>query len=57
MLYLAVLDSDDELSENTIKEIKNTLFLGDEKASYCFEIKDIEMVENKSTVTVEINVK
>ena len=41
MLYLAVIDSDDELSEETIKEIKNTLFLGNEKASYCFEITSI----------------
>lgn len=41
MLYLAVIDSDDELLEETIKEIKNTIFLGGDKASYCFEITNI----------------
>lgn len=42
MKYVAIIDSDDELSEETIKEIKNTLFLGGEKASYCFELTSIK---------------
>lgn len=47
MKYIMIIDGDDELSEETIKEIKNTLFLGDEKASYCFELTSIKEAPEK----------
>ena len=39
--FIAICDSDEELSEQTIQELKNTVFVGDEKCSYCFDIVDI----------------
>ena len=42
MKYIAIIDSDNELSEDAIKELKETLFIGDEKAPYCFDITSIE---------------
>lgn len=42
MKYVAIIDSDDELLEDAIKALKDTLFLGDEHAMYCFEITSIK---------------
>lgn len=42
MKYVAIIDSDDELLEDAIKSLKDTLFLGDEHAMYCFEITSIK---------------
>lgn len=42
MKYVAILDSDDELSEDTINGLKETVFVGDEKTPYCFEFTSIK---------------
>lgn len=42
MKYIAILDSDDELSEDTINELKEIVFVGDEKTPYCFDITSIK---------------
>jgi hypothetical protein len=42
MKYVAIIDSDDELLEDAINNLKDTLFLGDENAMYCFEITSIK---------------
>ena len=42
MKYIAIIDSDDELLEDAIKELKETVFVGDEKAPYCFDITSIK---------------
>ena len=42
MKYIAIIDSDNELSEDAIKEIKETVFVGDEKSTYCFDITSIK---------------
>lgn len=52
MKYVAILDSDDELLEEAIKNLKDTLFLGDENAMYCFEIASIKQAPNKKPVLV-----
>lgn len=41
MKYIAILDSDDKLSEDTINKLKETIFVGDVKNPYCFEITSI----------------
>lgn len=40
MKYVVVIESDDELSEESIEKIKDTIFVGN-KSKYCFEIKSI----------------
>lgn len=47
MKYMMIIDSDDELSEDTIKVLKGTLFLGDEIAAYCFNIESIMKAPKK----------
>ena len=47
MKYVAILDSDDELSEDAINELKETAFVGDEKTPYCFEITSIKEAPEK----------
>ena len=43
MKYVAIIDSGNkELSEDTIKELKNTTFLGDDETPYCFEMTSIK---------------
>lgn len=42
MKYIATIDSDNELSEDAIRDLKNTVFVGDESAPYCFEITSIK---------------
>jgi hypothetical protein len=42
MKYIAILDSDYELSEESIKELKNTVFVGNEQTPYCFDITSIK---------------
>lgn len=41
MKYIAIINSDDELSENAIKSLKESLFMSNEKTSYCFKIESI----------------
>lgn len=47
MKYVAIIDSDDELSKDAIRDLKNSVFVGDEKASYCFEITSIKEAPEK----------
>ncbi len=42
MKYVAIIESDDELLEETIKNLEEILFLGDENAMYYFEITSIK---------------
>lgn len=45
MKYVAIIDSGDkELSEEVIKELKNTTFWGDEENPYYFEMTSIKEV-------------
>lgn len=44
MKYIVIINSDDELSEDIIEKIKDTIFVGNENAKYCFEVKDIVKV-------------
>lgn len=47
MKYVAVIDSEYELSEDAIKDIKDTAFLGDEHTMYCFEITSIKKAPSR----------
>lgn len=47
MKYVAIIESDDELLEETIKNLKETLFLGDKNAMYCFELTSIKIAPEK----------
>lgn len=43
MKYVAIIDSGDkELSEEVIKELKNTTFFGNEENPYCFKMTSIK---------------
>ncbi len=42
MKYVVIIDSDDELSEDAIKNSEEILFLGDENAMYYCEITSIK---------------
>lgn len=43
MKYVAILDTNYELSEEAIEKMKNAVFSGgDEQAPYCFDIKSIK---------------
>ncbi len=42
MKYVAIIESDDELLEETIKNLEESLFLGDENAMYYCEITSIK---------------
>lgn len=42
MKYVAIIDSDDELSEESIEKIKDTIFVGNEDSKYCFEFTSIK---------------
>lgn len=49
MKYVAIIDSDDELSEDVIKcLVKDTVFMGDETAPYCFDITSIKPAPEKA---------
>lgn len=41
MKYLAIINTDEPLTEHTIQIIKDTIFFGDEQTPYEFEIEDI----------------
>ena len=41
MKYIAIINTDEPLTEHTIQFIKDTIFCGDEQAPYVFEIEDI----------------
>lgn len=42
MKYMMIIDSDDRLSEDAIEKLKETLFVSDEGATYCFEVENIK---------------
>lgn len=42
MKYMAIINTDEPLTEHTIQFIKDTIFCGNEQASYMFEIEDIK---------------
>ena len=42
MKYVAILNTDEPLTEHAIQAIKDTLFYGDEPVPYVFEIEDIK---------------
>lgn len=42
MKYVAILETENELSEETIENFKDTLFFGDEQNPYCFEMTSIK---------------
>jgi len=42
MKYIAIINTDEPLTEHTIQFIKDTIFCGDEQAPYVFEIEDIK---------------
>ena len=42
MKYIAIINTDEPLTEYTIQFIKDTIFCGDEQAPYVFEIEDIK---------------
>ena len=46
MKYVAIIDNDGELSEESIEEIKNTIFVGNH-SRYCFEVISIKQVPEK----------
>lgn len=50
MKYVAIIDSDDELSEEVIKALKDTVFVGDEHAPYCFDITSIKKAPKPRTI-------
>jgi hypothetical protein len=47
MKYVVIIDSDDELSEDAIKNSEEILFLGDENAMYYCEITSIKEAPEK----------
>lgn len=42
MKYIAIINTDEPLTEYAIQFIKDTLFCGDEQVPYMFEIEDIK---------------
>lgn len=42
MKYIAIINTDEPLTEHTIQFIKDTVFFGDEQAPYVFDIEDIK---------------
>lgn len=48
MKYVAILETDNELSEKVIKELKNTTFYGDEETPYRFGMTSIKPAPEKA---------
>lgn len=42
MKYIAIINTDEPLTEQAIQSIKDTLFVGGSEAPYVFEIEDIK---------------
>lgn len=42
MKYVAIIETENELPEEVIEDLKNTVFVGDEQNSYCFDITSIK---------------
>ena len=42
MKYIAIINTDDPLTEHTIQCLKDSIFIGDKEAPYVFEIEDIK---------------
>lgn len=42
MKYVAIINTDEPLTEQAIQFIKDTIFFGDSEAPYVFEIEDIK---------------
>jgi hypothetical protein len=47
MKYVAIIDNEGELSEESIEKIKNTIFVGNEDSQYCFDITSIKEAPRK----------
>ena len=53
MKYIAIIDSGDkELSENAIKELKNSTFYGDDETPYFFEMTSIKEAPEEEPVLI-----
>lgn len=39
--FIAICDSDYAITEGVINKLKDTVFVGDEECSYCFEMTEI----------------
>ncbi len=51
MKYIAIIDTDNELSEDAIKNLTNdTVFIGDEAASYCFTMTSIQQASDVACI-------
>ena len=46
MKYVAIIDNEGELSEESIEEIKNTIFIGN-NSRYCFDVASIKETPKK----------
>ena len=57
MKYIATIDSDNELSEDAIRDLKSTVFVGDESAPYCFEITSIKQESCEDCVSRKAIIK
>lgn len=54
MKYIAIINTDEPLTEHTIQFIKDTIFCGDEQTPYVFEIEDIKYkAESKPQESIE----
>lgn len=52
MKYVAILETENELSEETIEDLKDTLFIGNEQNSYHFEMTSIKQAPEEQPVLV-----
>ena len=50
MKYIAIINSDEPLTEHAIQFIKDTIFCGDEQVPYVFEIEDIKYDDITETI-------
>ena len=59
MKYVAIIDTLDELSKEAIENIKKTVFVGNEDASYCFDFDSIKEVPEmmKAELRDDVRVK
>ena len=52
MKYVAILESDNELSEETIEKLKDTIFVGNEQNPYSLDITSIKQAPEEQPVLV-----
>lgn len=48
MKYVAILETENELSEETIEDLKKSTFVGDEQTPYLFDITSIKPAPEKA---------